>query len=528
VIQVRPEVLFYELKTVLTHMFNLATPDRAPSHIPLGLPIRPAAQGSVDFGLLCKWLRWCDNKHTCNKHQPNDDIALPTRLLYVGAIDDPSTDPNVVRLVLGSQVKGGKYIALSHCWGDLTKEEKEKFCTSQDNIDKRLRGFSLSDLPRTFRDAVDATRQLRIPYLWIDSLCIIQSGDNGKDWISESRRMETVFSAAYCILAATSATDCKTGFLERAVTTESVYVHSAAGKQFYVSTDIDDFDTDVGDAELNKRAWVMQESVLARRTIHFTANHTYFECGDGVYCENLIKLQSSFERKYFTGDPRFPRRLLDSGHERIIGFLYFLIKVYSERKLSYKTDRCVAMSGLQDRIAEAIPCEGRYGTFQTYLHRNLLWHASDAKLRKIEYEGHVPSWSWMAYDGGIRFLDEKEIPYGDIQLLTSLRFDQDASYGHALVADVGKFWDCTMQSDGNRYAVFDLSKIKRGWIRYDVEDGKNLLEEHCVVVGSTLDSENYYILVTRPTSVDGEYERVGIGLVSKNCVVREQANVRVV
>jgi hypothetical protein len=102
--------------------------------------------------------------------------------------------------------------------------------------------------------------------------------------------MESVFSAAYCILAATSATGFTAGFLERAVTTESVYVHNAAGEQFYVSTDIDDFDKDVGDAKLNKRAWVMQESVLARRTIYFSAKQTYFECGEGVYCENLTKL----------------------------------------------------------------------------------------------------------------------------------------------------------------------------------------------------------------------------------------------
>jgi hypothetical protein len=70
-----------------------------------------------------------------------------------------------------------------------------------------------------------------------------------------------------------------------------MYVESAAGQKLYIGTDIDDFDIDVGDAELNRRAWVLQESVLARRTIHFTAKQIYFECGEGVYCENLVKLE---------------------------------------------------------------------------------------------------------------------------------------------------------------------------------------------------------------------------------------------
>jgi hypothetical protein len=184
------------------------------------------------------------------------------------------------------------------------------------------------------------------------------------------------------------------------------------------------------------------------------------------------------------------------------------------------------MSGLHTRIARTIGCDGRYGTLETYLHRNLLWHASDLKLQKIEYEGYVPSWSWMAYDGGIRFLNEEEIPFYRVQWITDLRFDKHCD--HALIADVGVFQDCTMESVGSRYAVFDLSETNRGWIHYDIKDGKNLLEEHCVVVGSIENSEDYYILLVRPTTVDGEYERVGMGQVSKNCLVRTRANVRVV
>lgn len=143
---------------ILTHTSNAANPDRAASGIPVGLPILPRADSSADFRLLRVWLDWCDNNHECNKHQPEFDIALPTRLLYVGAVDDPSRDKDLVRLDRGSQIQAGKYIALSHRWGDPSDEEKKKFCTSQDNINERLRGFSLSDLPKTFQDAVKATR----------------------------------------------------------------------------------------------------------------------------------------------------------------------------------------------------------------------------------------------------------------------------------------------------------------------------------------------------------------------------------
>tara|TARA_R110002003_G_scaffold572_10_gene20540 strand:- start:2268 stop:2927 length:660 start_codon:yes stop_codon:yes gene_type:complete len=218
---------------------------------------------------------------------------LPTRVLYVGDPKDSGYNPEFVCLVCASETSRQEYLALSHCWGELSDEEKENktYCTTQDNIDRRRGGFSLSELPMTFQDAVKVTRELGVLYLWIDSLCIIQSGDNGKDWRSESGRMESVFSQAYCTIAATAAINSNSGFLERDISTEFVYVQDASGKQFYISTDIDDFDKDVGEAKLNTRAWVMQEGVLARRTIHFSANQTYWECGKGVYCENLTKLK---------------------------------------------------------------------------------------------------------------------------------------------------------------------------------------------------------------------------------------------
>jgi hypothetical protein len=212
---------------------------------------------------------------------------LPTRVLYVGH----PKDSDFIRLVRASETSRQEYVALSHCWGKLSDEEKKGFCTTTENFPQRRKGFKISDLPKTFQDAVKVARELGVLYLWIDSLCIIQYGDDGEDWKCESSRMESVFSYAYCTIAATAAVDSKSGFLERDISPEYVYVQDDSGKKFYISTDIDDFDNDVGEAQLNKRAWVLQEGVLARRTIHFSANQTYWECGEGVYCENLTRLK---------------------------------------------------------------------------------------------------------------------------------------------------------------------------------------------------------------------------------------------
>ena len=103
--------------------------------------------------------------------------------------------------------------------------------------------------------------------------------------------MEKVFSLAYCTIAATSAVDSNAGFLKRNVNTEYVFIQDASGRRFYICTGMDDFNNHVEEARLNTRAWVMQERVLSRRTIHFSNNQTYWECGEGVYCENLTRLK---------------------------------------------------------------------------------------------------------------------------------------------------------------------------------------------------------------------------------------------
>ncbi|KAF2181010.1 hypothetical protein K469DRAFT_793617, partial [Zopfia rhizophila CBS 207.26] len=299
---------------------------------------------------------------------------------------------------------------------------------------------------------------------------------NQKDWEHEAKRMEGVFALAYCTIAATSAVNSKAGFLERNVSSEYIYAQDASGRRFY----------------------------------------------------------------FFMLDPNFPRRLLTSGDQRTVEFIHFLSKDYSKRDLTEETDRCVAISGLEARIARSIGCQSRYGIFQQYLHRNLLWQRSnEEKTKRIGYVTQtVPSWSWMAYDGGIQFMD---IPFGDVDWNDKLRFNRKYKHvfnktgKHALVTDVGVFRNCSLEQKGIGYAILDSSKTERGWIQYDIERSEDLYAERCVVVGRKshkdrhrLKNYEYCILVVRPTSKDDEYERVGVGLIQSDYVLRQRLNVRVV
>jgi hypothetical protein len=159
------------------------------------------------------------------------------------------------------------------------------------NMSEHLVGIAFDRLPRTFKDAVLTTRALGIRYLWIDSICIVQGP--GGDFNTESRRMEQVFSSAYCVIAASRASGQCGGFLmDRVKSSENEYVtfQQRNNTAYYVSRFLDDFNNDVLQGPLNQRGWVLQERALARRTIYFTDKQTYWECGDGVRCETLTKM----------------------------------------------------------------------------------------------------------------------------------------------------------------------------------------------------------------------------------------------
>lgn len=265
--------------------------DNSRSGVPIGLPELDRAGKSLHIKVIQQWLKDCDDNHQdCVSSWPLP--YCPKRLLYLGETDECKL---VETLALGRNRYHLKYAAFSHPWG--LPQRHHHFKTTKANYPGFLAAIDYDQLPANYQDAIRICRALGIQYLWIDSICILQAADGDLgDFSDEAAFFQHVFSCAYCVIAASSAQGTSSGFLKPRKQTKPIRLptnpsNGGSSGTYYISDVLDDFEGDVLEGPLNERGWVMQERALARRTIYFTGNQTYFECGHGVRCETLSKLR---------------------------------------------------------------------------------------------------------------------------------------------------------------------------------------------------------------------------------------------
>lgn len=238
-----------------------------------------------------------------------------------------------------------------------------------------------------------------------------------------------------------------------------------------------------------------------------------------VYSNTMIVYPSPPGRQYFALDPNFPRRLMASGHNRTVDFVQFLFKKYSKCSLSNESDRDTAISGLVERIKSALDTEGRYGVFRCFFSRLLLWKRPDEeKTDPIVYKGRkVPSWSWMAYNGGIDFVSDAPLMVPDSN---DLQFDTDQE---ALIVKIRHFKHCRLEQKEKEHAIFaEAGRVGSLW--FDMEANNQF--KYCVVIGMRKDKEEdpqktYYILAVLKESQDKLYTRLGVGEVKARYISQE-------
>jgi hypothetical protein len=225
-------------------------------------------------------------------------------------------------------------------------------------------------------------------------------------------------------------------------------------------------------------------------------------------------------------DPRFPDRLLQAGHERILEFIQHLCQDFSKRHLTNTTDRSVALSGLESRISSALKTKSTYCIYKIFLHQTLLWQRPEnGELNRIEYgKKPVPSWSWMACSGPIEFATSSTTR---IDFKTCLYIEGDERKTLS-AAEVAIFKDCEMEEE--TATIFEKgTKRSVGRIRYDrIGDTSEFNLQKCIVLGRNTEAkETYYVLVVSPTSKH-EYARIGVGEIERSFLLKIEGSVCII
>jgi hypothetical protein len=286
-----------------------------------------------------------------------------------------------------------------------------------ENIEQHRQGLVIEQLPLTFQNAIELTRDLGFKYLWIDALCIIQ--DSNEDKAKEIGKMGDIYNDSTLTIAVVSAQAVAEGFLKtRKPQVVDLPFQCPDGVVGSVRVSPRK-EIDLWDESLYTRAWCLQENFLSTRLLLYTDTEVIWQCQS-----DLVKRPSTTHVSYVRENPRLgrspfnrlPADILKPAEKESVnniaqdperyGIWRSLVENYTRRNLTVASDRLPALSGIAQKFRDSWNDNYMFGVWERQLLPSLAWRRS-TKLDQPYFarlqEYRAPSWSWASIDGPVEF-----------------------------------------------------------------------------------------------------------------------------
>lgn len=373
-----------------------------------------------------EWMGLClrDHEGARCRNDGTQPSSYPSRLLELN-----SSSFRVLRTAVSRP--RGPYVTLSYCWGP-----SPTFLRLTAKNERELEaGVPISRLPLAFREAISVIQGLSFQYLWIDAVCIMQSGPgSAEDWEVESARMHQIYTNSTLTLALSCAASPHESILNQdhtrmtATPPFEIRAEGDHGDPVYDALTIVPvhyFDNTLYGQPLGHRAWALQERVMATRVVSFGLGELFWDCSQLPHASESIPggLQATQVEPYNANLFQLSRKSIPDGsdYKLLLKTWHSLLEEYTKRRLTYpKTDRLVALSAIAHDIGQAMDDVYVAGHFWKTLPASLLWVLSfsppshldryGGRARRVfwsekldaEADGpRTPSWSWASLDGPV-------------------------------------------------------------------------------------------------------------------------------
>jgi hypothetical protein len=332
-----------------------------------------------------------------------------------------------------------RYATLSYCWGP-SSEARQQLKLTRENREQFQKDIPVERMPPVLHDMIRVCKALKIQYIWIDALCILQ-GDK-TDWEEQSSQMDKIFQHSYVTICAASSSSCMEGFLHRPrdscrPSIQIPYIDETSNKVCgayslrltskrenwpvskihpLVYSMLSAEGRDLTLSAWAYRGWVFQERFVSSMQIIFGATMLHIERARILISENgeTTRRNPLSSR----GLPSAGLPTLDSistGGRHLPDHWYKIVEEYAGMSWTEKLDLFPGLSGIAACFERAMQDTYVAGLWQNDLHCGLLWRTGTSKSRDISsldelvafLEGYglkiAPSWSWASRPNYVLF-----------------------------------------------------------------------------------------------------------------------------
>lgn len=348
---------------------------------------------SPDYTLIRSWLRRCEKEHKqCTAESKTDKLNIITLI-------------DVINQRLVRYKPGLQYVALSYVWGRVPTPKRAP-----------ERPFDLpTNISKTIKHAMVVAKEIGVPYLWADAVCINQHNEAEK--LEQLPLMDYIYEKAFATIISLG-DSAKIGIPGVDDGPPRYWQLAAEFGPVKLLARCPTLQSQLQSSVWSTRGWTYQESLFSRRCIFMSQHQVYFHC-NGMMCTEdspsmtEIKLPTTRDRtlsanvRHHTADLRYvqenslvsARMQATFEREGTMGLYREYLERYLHRELSVEEDAINAFAAVLERLKrDYLPAGFLYGLPRASFAHALLWTGTGIFRRKKKDGSPIfPTWSWAGW-----------------------------------------------------------------------------------------------------------------------------------